>query len=90
MVSEYPGWFEIRFFRRVRKESSDPPGTPVLPLHLRMRDVTSPAERAVLAAIFEHQSMPYVVVDEEGSELIPSPYCVPQQKKFEGELCKFG
>jgi hypothetical protein len=40
-------------------------------VYIRMRDVTSPAERAVLAAIFEHQSMPYVVVDEEGSELTP-------------------
>jgi hypothetical protein len=43
-------------------------------VYIRVRDISSPAERAVLAAIFEHQIMPYVVVDAEGSELNPSPY----------------
>jgi hypothetical protein len=40
MVSKYSGWFEIRSFRRARKESSNPPGTPVLPLYLLKQAVT--------------------------------------------------
>ena len=43
-------------------------------VYIRYSDITSPGERIVLGAIFEHFSIPYKVVADDGTEFVTSPF----------------